>query len=264
MTLDELVNEMHDHLNENDLYVLHYISQHMEQCYNQTVSEIAKTASVSSSGVIRMVQKLGFKGYSEFRYFLKNEMERLQRANVLNTSKIGSSIVLEDVKSTIRLFEENKNVEKVYQLLSQANHIYAYATGYGQSLMLKEFSRCLINVGIHLIIVPGQIELNLIAQTLHSDDLLFIVSLSGNISKIQVYLQTVIMRNVPIVSVTLFSQNELAHIANYSLYYEVSNINSITRLNNSSFGSLMLVLTLLYEGYINYCQKKAVAADTSD
>ena len=143
----------------------------MELCQGKTVSEIAQLSNASASSIIRIVQKLGFKGYSEFRYFLRNELDRKDRASVINTNKIGSSVVLEDVTSTIRLFEQNKFIEDIYKLMATSNRIYAYATGYGQSLMLKEFSRCLINVGIHLIIIPGQIELNLISNTLKPDDL---------------------------------------------------------------------------------------------
>lgn len=257
MTLEELINEHHTELNDNDLYTCNYISQNMHVCQNNTVSEIAQLANVSSSSIIRLVQKLGFKGYSEFRYFLKSELDRIDRSSIINTTKIGSSIVLEDMKSTIRLFEQNKSVENIYDLLSNSNRIYAYATGYGQSIMLQEFSRCLINVDIHLIIIPGQIELNLITKTLKPNDLLFIISLSGNIKKLQTDIHAVLLKGTPIISVTLFSQNELAHLAKYSLYYQVSNINPETRLNNSSFCTLMLVLTLLYEGYINYKKKDA-------
>ena len=252
MTLEELINEHHTQLNENDLYILNFIFQNMQLCQGKTVSEIAQLSNVSASSIIRIVQKLGFKGYSEFRYFLRNELDRKNRAKVINNNGIGSSVVLEDVTSTIRLFEQNRFVEDIYTLLATSKRIYAYATGYGQSLMLKEFSRCLINVGIHLIIIPGQIELNLISSTLGKDDLLFIISLSGNVTKIKTDIQAIQLKQTPIVSITMFSQNELSHLADYSLYYQVSNINQETRLNNSSFCTLMLLFTLLYEGYINY------------
>lgn len=141
MTLEELVNQHHTQLNENDLYILNFIFQNMELCQGKTVSEIAQLSNASASSIIRIVQKLGFKGYSEFRYFLRNELDRKDRASVINTNKIGSSVVLEDVTSTIRLFEQNKFIEDIYKLMATSNRIYAYATGYGQSLMLKEFSR---------------------------------------------------------------------------------------------------------------------------
>lgn len=95
MTLEELVNQHHTQLNENDLYILNFIFQNMELCQGKTVSEIAQLSNASASSIIRIVQKLGFKGYSEFRYFLRNELDRKDRASVINTNKIGSSVVLE-------------------------------------------------------------------------------------------------------------------------------------------------------------------------
>lgn len=255
MTLEELVNKNHNQLNENDMYVLNFISQNMVLSSDKTVAEIALSSNVSSSTIIRMVQKLGFKGYSEFRYFLKSETQRIENTKVINHGYISSSVVLDDVKATIRLFEENKMTEKLYKHIRTSQKIYAYATGYGQELMLKEFARCLINVGIDLVIIPGKIELEIIAETITSDNLLFVISLSGNIQNQETILQKISMKNVPIISVTLFSRNPLAYLANYNLYYQVSNINPISHLNNSSFCTLILVLNLLYEGYINYLKK---------
>ena len=48
MTLEELVNEYHAQLNENDLYILNFIFQNMELCQDKTVSEIAQLANASS------------------------------------------------------------------------------------------------------------------------------------------------------------------------------------------------------------------------
>lgn len=256
MTLEELVNEYHETLNENDLYIINYITCNLVECSQKTVSEIAKSTNISSSSIIRMVQKLGFQGYGEFRYFLKSELQRMKRINVVNSIKIGSSVVLEDVKSTIRLFEENKSIEKIYHLMSHSRRIFAYSTGYGQSLIVKEFARCLVNIGLNLIIIHDYDELRLISSTMDADDLLFVISSSGNIGKIKVELQTVRLKNVTIVSLTRFLQNDLAHLADFSLYYEISNINAGSGLNSTSFCTLLLVLTLLYEGYIHYMQLK--------
>ncbi|WP_242698021.1 hypothetical protein [Bacillus sp. SD088] len=54
------------------------------------------------------------------------------------------------------------------------------------------------------------------------------------------------------VSVTVFSRNDLAYLADYNLYYQVSNLNKVSQLNNSSFCTLNLVLSLLYERFVNY------------
>ena len=142
MTLEELINEHHTQLNENDLYILNFIFQNMQLCQGKTVSEIAQLSNVSASSIIRIVQKLGFKGYSEFRYFLRNELDRKNRAKVINTNRIGSSVVLEDVTSTIRLFEQNRFVEDIYTLLATSKRIYAYATGYDVKRVFTLLDQC--------------------------------------------------------------------------------------------------------------------------
>lgn len=252
MRLEQLVNKHYDSLNDNDLYVISFISQNIELCRDKTVSEIAQYSNVSASTIIRMVKKLGFKGYSEFRYFLKEESERIENTKVINNDYFSTSTVLEDVKATIRLFEQDKSAEKIYKLMGESKRIFAYATGYGQSLMLKEFSRCLLNSNIHLIIIPGKIELELIAQTITSDDLMFVIALSGNVESIETVLKRIAFKGTPMVSITVFSRNKLSYLADYNLYYQVSNINKISNLNSTSFCTLNLALSLLYEGFINY------------
>lgn len=66
MTLEELINEHHTQLNENDLYILNFIFQNMQLCQGKTVSEIAQLSNVSASSIIRIVQKLGFKVIANF------------------------------------------------------------------------------------------------------------------------------------------------------------------------------------------------------
>ena len=58
MTLEELVNQHHTQLNENDLYILNFIFQNMELCQGKTVSEIAQLSNASASSIIRIVQKI--------------------------------------------------------------------------------------------------------------------------------------------------------------------------------------------------------------
>ncbi|MCD5002382.1 MurR/RpiR family transcriptional regulator [Enterococcus saccharolyticus] len=255
LSLEQLINQHYGQLNENDLYALNFISQNIELCIDSTVSEIAAKANISASSIIRTTKKIGFKGYSEFRFFLKEENERLQNMKPMNSEYFYPSTLLEDVKATVRLFEEDKSVTKIYDLIKHAKKIYAYATGYGQNLMLKEFARCLWNCGIHLIIVPEKIELELISRDITSDDLLFVIALSGNMGSIEPVLKSIALKQTPIVSVTIFSRNSLAYLADHNIYYQLSTMNDVSHLNNSSFSTLSLVLSLVYEGYVNSLKK---------
>ncbi|WP_430610415.1 MurR/RpiR family transcriptional regulator [Enterococcus sp. DIV0876] len=258
MTLEQLVNEYHDKLNENDEYVLRFIMQNMEISMSQTVSELAKRANVSDSTIIRLTKKLGFKGYGEFRYYLKEEYARMQKTRVDTSSLFLPEILLKDVQATIKLFEDDKSVEDIYEAIRKSDKIFAYATGYGQKMMLNEFARCMWNLGIYVIIVPEKNELELISKNLTDCDLLLVVSLSGRVDPIDDTLRKIRMKGSQLISVTRFGQNNLAYLSDYSLYYQVTNINDMNELNNSSFCTLNLTLSLLYEGYINYNRQSAL------
>lgn len=256
MSLDALINKHYDELNENDLHVVSFISRDLDLCKDKTVTEIANYCNVSPSTIIRTTKKLGFHGYSEFRYFIKEEADRKKEAKAPNNQYYNSSVILQDVKETIKLFEQDKSLERIYDLLLKSNRIFAYGTGYGQKLMLKEFSRCLLNNDAYIHIIPSKTELELISQTITPDDLLLVASLSGNIKSYESMIKNIVVKQVPMVSVTVFSRNELAYLADYNLYYQVTNLNTITRLNNSSYCTLNLVLSLLYEGLTNYIKDR--------
>ncbi|SDF68558.1 transcriptional regulator, RpiR family [Fontibacillus panacisegetis] len=252
MNLEGLINKYYDQLNDNDLHIIGYISQNIELSKDKTVTEIAKYCNVSPSTIIRTTKKLGFSGYSEFRYFLKEEADRLKEIKVPNNQYFNSSVLLKDVQETIKLFDEDKSLENIYKLFLESKNIFAYGTGYGQNLMLKEFSRCLLNNSIYLNIIPSKTELELISQLITPNDLLIVASLSGKIESIDSLIKSIVVKKVPTISVTVFSRNDLAYLANYNLYYQVTNLNKISQLNNSSFCTLNLVLSLLYEGFTNY------------
>jgi RpiR family transcriptional regulator, glv operon transcriptional regulator len=252
MNLKALINKYYEELNNNDLHVISFISQNLALSVDKTVTEMANYCNVSPSTIIRTTKKLGFHGYSEFRYFLKEEVDRLKEAKLPNNQYFNSSVLLKDVEETIKLFEEDKSLAEVYKLLLESNHIFAYGTGYGQNLMLKEFARCLWNHHIYLHIIPSRMELELISQSITPNDLMLVASLSGNIESIDSLIKSIAVKQVPTNSVTAFSRNELAYLADYNLYYQVSNLNKINQLNNSSFCTLNLVLSLLYEGFTNY------------
>lgn len=256
MRLEQIINKYYDHLNENDLHVLSFITQNIDFCIDRTVSEIAEYSNVSPSTIIRMTKKLDFKGYSEFRYFLKEESKKKQQSKKNDVDLFRTSTVLEDVRETIRLFEQDNSIEEIYKVLEESNKIFGYATGYGQELMLKEFSRILTNKNIYLFQIPSKSELELISENMTSKDLIFVISLSGNIEEIESVLKKIRLNGVTIVSVTSFSRNDLSYLADYNLYYQVSNINKNSNLNRTSYYTLNLTLSLLYEGFINYLDEK--------
>lgn len=253
MGLNDLINKYYENLNENDLYILNAVINDMNIVKNNTITKLSKIINVSSTSIIRVSKKLNFDGYSEFKYYIINELEDKKRDELIQREKTKNSILINDIKETVKLFEQSHDLDDIYKLLLESRRIFVYCTGYSQTLMVKEFSRCLLNNSIYINLIPTTTELNLIKEDIEKHDFIMFVSLSGNISNdIEKIIKTLKIKKVPILSITHLEYNKLSRLSDYNLYYKVSTLNTVKQLNTSSYLTLNVVLALLYEGLTNY------------
>lgn len=249
MNLDTLINENYNKLNSNDFYILQYVREHIPICLNYSISELAEKCNVSTASILRTTKKLGFTGYSEFKYHLRQDKTTGKQIHI-KTDFIGE--INNDIQQTVKLFEQNTVKNTIFQMMKDADTLYAYGTGYGQRLILSEFARCLINVKKNLIVIPASTELNISMASMKKNDLLFIASLSGNLKFTKEIILNLMLREVPTISITNLNNNELASLAKYNFYFQSSSINKDNNLNTSSYLTLHLLLHLIYEEFINY------------
>lgn len=251
MKLDAIINENYKSLNANDLHVLQYVKNHLALCSEISITDLSARCNVSTTSILRTAKKLKFSGYSEFKYFLRRENDSQQQETMRDPIRELNT----DIAQTIKVFQQNNMREKLYQKIERANTLYAFGTGYGQRLMLSEFARCLLNVNKNLILIPASTELKIAKKNFQEDDLLFIVSLSGNIESYKETIHNLGIRDISMVSITNLGSNELASITDYNFYFQNSNIDGKLKLNQTSFLTLHLIFHLIYEGYLDYLEK---------
>lgn len=245
--LDLIINENFSKLNSVDMHILTYIQQNPHACTSLSIAELAKRCSVSTATILRTAQKLNFSGYSEFKYFLKddekeNSPESINMLEMLN----------QDISQTIKFFQQNKHITEICRIIDTAETIYAFGTGQGQRLMLQEAARCFFNVNKKFIIIPSVTELKILKKFMSINDLLFIASWSGNLDKYRDTLVSLSVLGIPIVSITSFNNNELSSLSRYNLYFQSTHVDLDMNVNRSSYLTLHLVLHLLYDAYIDY------------
>lgn len=253
MRLDELINENYKKLNDSDLHVLQYIKNHGKECQELSISQLSACCNVSSASILRMAKKLNFSGYSELKYFLRRENHPQSKEKRRDAIKE----LNDDIAQTIKIFCQNRMQESLYRKIEWADTIYAFGTGYGQRIMLQEFARCFLNVNKNIVLLPASTELKIAKETFRETDLLFIVSLSGNIAGYQETIRDLEVRGIPMVSVTNLNNNELASFTEYNFYFQNADIDENTKINRSSYLTLHLVLHLIYEGYVEYLMRRA-------
>ncbi len=249
--LDLAINENYSKLSPVDLHILTYIQQDPHACTSLSVAELAKRCNVSTASILRTAQKLDFSGYSEFKYFLKEDEKKDSPKGIDMLA-----ILDQDISQTIKFFRQNKHIHELCHLIDTADTIYAYGTGQGQCLMLQEAARCFFNVDRKFIIIPSSTELKILKKFMTTRDLLFIASWSGNIDKYRDTLTALSVLDLPIVSITSFNNNELSSLSKYNLYFQSTHVDLDMNVNRSSYLTLHLVLHLLYDAYIDYMDHK--------
>lgn len=249
--LDMIINENFSRLNTVDTHILTYVQQNLHLCTTLSIGELAKRCNVSTATVLRTTQKLNFSGYSEFKYFLKEDEKK---DSVKNVNMI--DVLNQDIAQTIKFFEQSKYVSEICEVLDKTNTIYVYGTGQGQQLMLQEAARCFFNVNKKFILVPSPTELKILKKYMSKNDLLIIASWSGNIDKYRDTLVNLNVLGLPIVSITRFNKNELSSLAKYNLYFQNTHVDEDMNVTRSSYLTLHLVLHLLYDAYMDYIDHK--------
>lgn len=247
MLLDEAINQHFKRLNDNEQVALTFITNHKAHCSGLTLTELSKECSVSSSFIMRLTQKLGYTGFSEFKYQLKQESKLLdqQPTTIIET-------IQNDLAETLRLMS-SRFFNDLPQLLDQARTIYTYGSGYGQRTILAEFRRGMIHCNKFVIDLPTSKEVHLNARRMEKGDLIFIVSMSGDVPNIEQDLNILKSNEVTVISITQFQTNLLASLATQPLYLQSTPMLNINPKNTyTSYTTLCLLLDTIVKFYLSY------------
>lgn len=174
MTLEELIEEHYEQLNENDLYIWQYIYHHKRECHKMSIQELAHACNVSHTSIIRFAKKLGIDGYSELKVYLKWSLNKVSTFDhkVLPTCA-------NEMKETID-YMETADFDQILQYIDEANRIFIYTTGEFQHHVAQELKREFAYCKKIMHLIEGDNELDTILNRSTRDDLFFIISLSGD------------------------------------------------------------------------------------
>lgn len=171
------------HLHKNDFSktehkVYDYIVQNPTAIETATITKIAELCQVSTSGILRFCQVLGYKGYKDFRFdmlhYLHQEHVEVNSENLFDelTSKY---------LSVIRQFN-NIDQNKLNQLIKQiknTKNIYVIGIHYS-SLPAKHLVLGLQDLGINTYFAYDYMQASHLYNTILENDLLIYFSIEGN------------------------------------------------------------------------------------
>ncbi|UNT95575.1 MurR/RpiR family transcriptional regulator [Allobaculum mucilyticum] len=245
MNFFQQIKVSYDGLNETEKEMASFLVSHTEDLCALSINDMAKMLQSSRSSVLRLAQKLGYRGYSQMKY----EMQQALDAREV----IPQDLVDQYRYDVLRTFDmcAQVNYMPLLKAIDSSNRLIIYATGFVQNNYSKQFSSELFLYGKPNHLISGETNFEIIARTLTPDDLVIIVSLSGETPHLRNIVNLLNIRKVPICSVTMLSKNFLSDRSQYSLHYEVSPL-PLQAEGAQSMNALSVTLTVLARKYLEY------------
>ena len=240
-----------------------YILENGENVLNLNAKELAKHTYTSPATVVRLCQKLGLKGYSEFK--IKYSAELKSDSNINNRIDVNYpfnkddslSIICENlqrmynevIEDTLSLLNINE-VEKIVDLMIKSNTIYLFGVS-NSAFSALEFENRMSRIGasMRFKILEGEQYLSVYNAT--ENDVAIIISYTGETKSMIEIAKIIKKTKMPIIAITSVGKNQLSAYADY-----IINTSSRENAGNkiapyASKVSTEFILDILYSRYFN-------------
>lgn len=249
MRLEELVNQNYHHLSENDLYIWHYISTHKKECENLSIDELAKKTHVSRTTIMRFAQRLGLKGYSELKVYLKIDNSKD------NYQQNGLDLIYQNYLHYMNELKE-KDLSRLIQLIMNAKNIYACSTGSIQHNVVSELKRAFLLIGKLIYSIRSINETYAYEEIMTHEDIVFMVSYSGENKYILNFTKKLKTKNVPIISITGNKNNTLAKLSDISFCVDIPSIENPFGARYGGLANYFILIDFILAKYIDFYERE--------
>jgi len=233
MELEKLIHQHAEKLSELDRGILNFILSDPSLIQNLKITDLAERLYVSKSSIMRTTKKLGFSGYSEFKYFLRHVKNK---ENGLRTQEDIFEKQLEDIQQTLH-YMKAVNLKPILQCLDRSKMIYCYATGFSQKKVINEFYKMMLGIGKRVMVLPNKTEFDMAMPLITLEDMVIIVSLNGETHEVKENLTVFELQKIPVLTITAAGDNYFARHSTYHLNYYCNRF--ILGKENKPFQSLI-------------------------
>lgn len=246
MNIEAMITDHYGQFNCTDRSIAAYILNNRDKVATLTIRELAEECHSSKSTILRFIKKLGIAGFSELKYILKWEETTVPANTTLYKEELINdiSLNLEQLKKW--------NLQEICEAIDAANRIYIYGTGTEQKLCANEMKRYFWRVQKHMYVIDDEMDFHVLIPNLTEDDLVIIVSLSGNTPSMIPFAKKVVAKNVPLISMTRMKNNELAQMTPLKIYAFAFSRQSKLSLDITTFSTFFIMAEALFRSYLDY------------
>ncbi|MCX8641729.1 MULTISPECIES: MurR/RpiR family transcriptional regulator [unclassified Gilliamella] len=225
--IDLKLREVKKDLSAKELAVATFIQANTDALKNMSIQSLAKLNQVSTSTILRLCNKLGYSGFSDFKVDLISSLPRKLNTDVLQDD-INLNDSLQDVNNKVQSMEKSsidethsminlESLNKAIDLIIDSNKIIIFGAS-SSGLVGKELEYQLIkikkDVSCHF---DSHIQKS-IANNLDGNDLIIIISHSGETPECIDLLKLAQKNNVRSIAITKMGQSQVSSLAEVILH----------------------------------------------
>lgn len=251
MEIDRLLNLTYDTLSENEKYVCHYLSGHLYECCSKSIETFARDCHVSKTMLVRFAQKLGFSGYSAMKAQIKLDLhERISDAD---------SLLNHITSSYHKMMDEllKKDLTRFFSLLEHSQRVFVFGSGSSLVRVAGEMKRIFLPVR-EMIHLQGHDICHALYEIARPQDVVILISLSGESDAVISLAQKLRTHHVPTVSITRLKSNTLASLCEEKLYIASTRMTISPGVEYETTTPYYILIEFLYLSYQNYLSNDSV------
>ena len=248
MRVEELLNYYYDTFSDNEKYVCQYLIQHYEECVKDTIDEFSASCNVSKALLVRFAKKLGLSGYSELKARIKIEIQEQ------NGEIKGFLQMMTDSYHKMMDDLNKKNLSGFFDKLESAKRVFVYGSGSSQARAASERKRIFLPIK-EIIPLRGHDMCYAIQKIASPEDLVIMISLSGESEAAVELAKSLRIRKVPMVSITRLTSNRLASFCDENLYVNSVQLPAKYHIDYESSTPYFILMEYLYLSYQNYLSR---------
>lgn len=243
MKFEDRVLKYEFQLNDTDDEIIDYIRKNRHRIHTVSIQKIANDLYTVPNSVMRLTKKLDYTGFSQLKVLL--QQEEIKKAQIAK-SKIPSNVI-----KTIELIDYDQLHEAAKKMkVCKIIHFLGVGDSLSYCEMMVRHVRCLDKRAEYY-----QSYHDIDFQSRHCDknDLLFIISASGENQRLIEVAKEAKQRGVTTISVTHFCKNGLSDIVDIPLYF-YGEARKVNGYNVNDRTGLMILLRELSEVFWReYC-----------
>ena len=222
------IRAMRDSMSNHERRIADFLMENVEIVRSHSSKSLAEQVGVSQSSVVKFSQKLGYKGYSDFKLSLSESVAR----SAMMPQAIHGDIALDDDLATVArklisrksvalnetvMANSGESLAQAADTLRKAKRILLFGVG-ASSLVARDVAYKLMKLGKSVLIESDTHVQVANAATLGEGDVVFAISESGLTPDVVRVAQTGAAQGAGVLSLTRFTRNPLTELATLSLY----------------------------------------------